>query len=506
MKKRFITLAVMLFAGCDSVHLEQTLPTLPVSTMELSVKKLYPKRELSGIVSHYREQKVGFEVSGRVTMVLDEGIEVHGPAFNESGKLIRRGDAIAVMEGSRYGSQVGVLQAQVNAARRDLQAAGAELTLAKQILKRQKMILQKGIGIQQDVDDAQSRHDQTQATLEAKRASVVAVEQQLDSAVKDLGDSVLYAPFSGRITKVHIAEGAVVSPGEPIATLTLMDPMQVQMQVSADVERSIQTGDSAVVYLKDPLNSAIKVPLNAVVYEKSTVADPKLRTYQIVLMIRNNRHHVYDRDDSLRGLPMVDQYLPAIREYQGEEGPLFVPTDALFEENGQNYVLRLPGVGFKKGSTRSAVGKHMPERVAVSLTNEYTNVVQWNFRSIVDEGLLSENEFLVMNPQANYVNGIVIGRPMWLLRPRDIVPVQFNSVVIAEGFYVPNHAVILIDEQPHVYRVEEDKSIATPVNLHESAGDYRRISSELLQSGSQIVIDGVHYLTDGQPITVVEVE
>ena len=230
MKKRFITLAVMLLASCDSANLEQTLPTLPVTTMVLSVEKHSPKRELSGIVSHYREQQVGFEVSGRVTMVLDEGIEVRGPAFNELGKLIRRGDAIAVMEGSRYGSQVGVLQAQVNAARRDLQAAGAALKLTEQILKRQKMILQKGIGIQQDVDDAQSRHDQAQAALEAKRASVTAVEQQLDSAIEDLGDAVLYAPFSGRVTSVHIAEGAVVSPGEPIVTLTLMDPMQVQVQ------------------------------------------------------------------------------------------------------------------------------------------------------------------------------------------------------------------------------------------------------------------------------------
>lgn len=506
MKKRFITLAVMLLASCDSANLEQTLPTLPVTTMELSVEKHSPKRELSGIVSHYREQQVGFEVSGRVTMVLDEGIEVRGPAFNESGKLIRRGDAIAVMEGSRYGSQVGVLQAQVNAARRDLQAAGAALKLTEQILTRQKMILQKGIGIQQDVDDAQSRHDQAQAALEAKRASVTAVEQQLDSAIEDLGDAVLYAPFSGRVTSVHIAEGAVVSPGEPIVTLTLMDPMQVQVQVSADVERNLQTGDRAVVYLKDPLNSDVKIPVNAVVYEKSAVADPKLRTYKIVLMIRNNRLHVYNRDESLRGLPMVEKYLPVIREYQGEQGPLFVPTDALFKEDEQYYVLRLPGVGFKDDTTRSAVGKHMPERIAVTLANEYTNVVQWNFRSIVDNGELSENEFLVMNPQANYVDGIVIGRPEWLLRPRDIVPVKFNSVTAAEGFYVPNHAIVLKDEQPQVFRVEDEKSIATPVTLHESIGDFRRVSSDYLQSGSQVVVDGVHYLTNEQPISVVEVE
>ncbi len=506
MIRRLLGLTALLLCGCQDANVERAIPTMAVTVMELAVKNMTTERELTGIVSHYREQQIGFEVSGRVTVVLDEGLEVRGPAFDESGKLLRQGDVIAVMEGSRYGSQVGVLQAQVNAARRDFQAVEAQLTLARQTLQRQKNILQKGIGVQQDVDDAQSQYDQVRASLEAKRSSVIAVEQQLNSATKDLGDAVLYAPFSGRITQVHIAAGAVVSPGEPVVTLTLMDPMQVQVQVSADVERSIQTGDRAVVYFKGPFNSEARIPVNAIVYEKSAVADPKLRTFRIVLMIRNNRYHIHDRDESLQGLPMADQYVPVIREYQGEEGPLFVPTDALLQENGQYYVLRLPGVGFNKNADRSAVGKHVPERVAVTLAGEYTNVVQWNFRSIIDDGSLLENEFLIMNPQENFVDCVVIGRPQWLLRPRDIVPVRFNFSPTQAGFYVPNHAIVLVDGKPHVYRVEDNKAVASAIMLHESVDNYRRISGETLQSGAKIVVDGVHYLTDMQPISIVEVE
>ena len=75
---------------------------------------------------------------GRVTTVRAEGYEVRGPAFNEQGDLDRQGDPIAAMGATRYGSQVGALQARSDAARRDLQAMAAQVTLARQTLERQK--------------------------------------------------------------------------------------------------------------------------------------------------------------------------------------------------------------------------------------------------------------------------------------------------------------------------------------------------------------------------------
>ena len=73
------------------------------------------------------------------------------------------------MESARYGSQVGALQARLDAARRNLQAVAAQLTLAQQTLVRQKAILAEGAGAQQAVDDAQSAFDQATAQLAAQR-------------------------------------------------------------------------------------------------------------------------------------------------------------------------------------------------------------------------------------------------------------------------------------------------------------------------------------------------
>lgn len=145
----------------------------------------------------------------------------------------------------------------------------------------------------------------------------------------DLQDTRFMAPFSGRLTQVHVAQGAVVKPGAPVVTLTLMDPVQIQVQVSADDEREISTGDRAIISPKDPLHDGARAPVNAIVFEKGGAADTRLRTFRIDLIVRNRRHHVEQLDPEHKGLPVATDYLPVVRKYQGEIGPLFVPVESI---------------------------------------------------------------------------------------------------------------------------------------------------------------------------------
>ncbi len=503
---RLWTLAVLVIAaGCEQEIDRLAMPTRPVTVIELSQQDFARERTLTGVVGLYREENIGFEIGGRVTTVLNEGLEVRGPAFNEQGELIRQGDPIAAMESTRYGSQVGALQARMDAARRNLQAVAAQVTLAQQTLERQKAILAEGAGAQQAVDDAQSAFDQASARLASQRATVQEVAQRLDTATEDLGDAVLFAPFSGRITKVHISEGAVVQAGMPIVTLTLMDPVRIQVEVSADDERDIETGDRAVIWPKDPLHNGERMPVNAIVFEKSAVADLALRTFRIDMIARNLRRHVGEMHPELAGLPNINEYLPVVREFQGEDGPMFVPVEGVLRDDDGDYVLRLPGVSFNSGGQRSAVGKHIPEKVRVSLGNQYTTVVTWTFRSIVPNESLAEGDFIILNPLPSYVDGVAGGRPQWLLRPRDLIPVQFSLSKTTPGFYVPNRAITLLGDGEIVYVAEDGIATARAVSVHESFEELRRIEGEGIAGGAKVIVGGVHYVSDGQPVTVTEV-
>ncbi len=498
--------AVLAACGGNSDDDETLMPMVPVTVVELEARDFARQRRLTGAVSLYREEQISFEVGGRVLRVLEQGLEVRGPAYNEANALIRQGDRIARLESTRYRSAVKGLKARLVAARRDLDAMSAQVTLAQQTLDRQVRVLAEGAGAQQAVDNAQAAFDQASAQQLARKATVSQIQEQLDTAQEDLEDTVLFAPFSGRITQAHTTLGAVVKAGTPIVTLTLMDPVHVQVEVSADDERDIETGDRAILYPKDPSKGGERVPVNAIVFEKSAVADPKLRTFRIDLIVRNERSHVAQRNTGLAGLPVANDYLPAVREFQGEAGPLFVPTDSILRSGGKSYVLRLPGVSFHAGARRSAVGKHVPEKVEVRLGDQYTTVIQWNFRSVVEGGDLEEGDFLILRPALEYLEGVAFGRPQWLLRPGDLVPVQLSLSGAPSGFYVPTNAIILADNGPAVVVVEGGVARERAVSVHEAFEEWRRIEGEGIGEGSQVIVGGVHYVSDGQPVSVTGAE
>lgn len=566
------------FNGCtsDGPAEVSTTTTRPVSVIQLSERTHNRQTHLTGAVSLYRQQDVGFEVSGRVLFVLDVGKEVSGPVFDGRGEMIRAGDVIAKLDDTRQHLHARGIRARLNslekqmearqieasqvaqanlraaqarlrgatneveAARQVIKAAEATLRLANQTLERQQRLMKKGAGRQQDVDDARSNYDrmlarkaQVEATvqsrlsaLDAQRAAVATAEaaiplkqaevesirarisetqEELQRAEEDLKDTTLRAPFSGRITRVHVTQGAVVTTANAVVTLSLMDPMEVQVQVSADHERRIQTGDRVTIYSKDPASpTGEKVPLHAIVFEKGAVADPNTHTFRIDLMVRNERRRIHDVDPTTKGLPVVQNILPVIRRYRGEVGALFVETHAIYRENEETYVLRIPDLNLGTGGRRSVVGRNVPEKIPVVLGNDYHRIVSWNMQSIEQHGTLREGDLVVLNPKREHLTGFAYGRPQWMLRPGDLVPVHFISETTPKGFYVPVDAITKIDGRPLVFVAEMNKATLREVSVHESYGEMRRIEGEGIGSGSQVIVSGVHYVSDGQPIRIVK--
>ncbi len=499
--KTITILTLLTFAGCGERQVDFTMPARPVTVLELQERDFAREHRLTGSVGLYREEKIGFEVAGRVLAVLDAGLEVDGPAFDESGVMVKKGAVIATMEDTRYRLRVEGLQSRLKAAEQDLESEQAQVTLARQTLDRQKRILAQGAGRQQEVDNTQSEFDRVNALVKARRATVNAIDEELAAAQEDFDDTTLFAPFNGRVTEVHVSQGAVVEAGRPIVTLSLMDPVHVRIQVSADDERELRMGDLATVYPKDPLHQGERIPVNALVFEKDSVAHPDLRTFRIDLIVRNERRHVDQLDPGLKGLPVVQFLLPVVRRYQSEEGPLHVPVNSVYHENGETSVLRLPGVAMNPGGSRSAVGKHIPEKIPVVLGNEYYTVIKWNFRSLTESGDLREGDFLAIDPRQEHLDGLVIGRPQWLLRPGDLVPVSFRRTS-PTGFYIPIKAISLADGEHVVFIAEDGIARAEPVTVHQTYRELRRIEGEGIRPGIQIIVEGVHYVSDGQPITI----
>ncbi len=501
-----LSIIAVSLASCngDSDDERSVMKSRPVTVLELEERNFAGDTRLTGSVSLYREEQVGFEVAGRLLWVLDEGKEVEGPILDENGQLIRPGELIAKLDNTRYRLQVNALKARLNAAQHDLNDALAELKLARQTLDRQQKIFKQGAGSSQAVENADSHYNRRVARKAQRTALIREIEETLHRAEKDLADCNLLAPFSGRITQIRVSQGAVVDAGKSVVTLSLMDPIQVQVAVSADQDRRIQTGNRAILYPKDPINpDGEPTQVNAIVYEKGAVAERNTRTFRINLIVRNQRRRIHQIVPETKGLPVVIDYLPVVRRYQGEGGKLFVHGESIFHEDGKTYVFRLPGVSFHPGAQRSAVGKHVPQKVEVTLGDDYFTVIKWNFRSLHASGDLKEGDFLVIEPKKEHLTGLAIGRAQWLLRPGDLVPVRFQMDATPKGFYAPMNAITVIDNQHVVFLVENDQARLTKVTVHETHHELRRIEGNGIKAGSQVIISGVHYVSDGQPLSIV---
>ena len=123
---------------------------------------------------------------------------------------------------------------------------------------------------------------------------------------------------------------------------------------------------------------------------------------------------------------------------------------------------------------------------------------------MLNAGDLAEGDFLILNPQADYIDGVAFGRPQWLLRPRDLVPVQFSLSASPPGFYVPNRAITLIGDQEAVLVVEDGIARTRAITGYETIEELRRIEGMGITTGTQVIVGGVHYVSNGQPVNITE--
>lgn len=188
-----------LLAGCgdDSPRQDLAGQPRPVAVLRLAERDFIHESNLTGSVGLYREERIGFEVSGRVLWVLDLGLEVHGPVLDEAGTLIARGDVVAAIDDTRYRLQVETLQARLAAEEQNLESVNAELDRAIKTLNRQQRILDQGAGNQQAVDDATSAYGSLLARQRQQQARIKETQEQLNQAQEDLKDAVLFAPVLG---------------------------------------------------------------------------------------------------------------------------------------------------------------------------------------------------------------------------------------------------------------------------------------------------------------------
>jgi membrane fusion protein (multidrug efflux system) len=137
----------------------------------------------------------------------------------DSGKTVKRGAVLVKLDTTNEEAQ--------------LASAIADAELAKATLERARALRKGGANTQVDLEVAEARGKQTQATVANIQATIT--------------KKTIRAPFDGRVAMKQVERGQVVSPGTPIATLQSVDPIFAEFSLPQQALADLKTGQSATM-------------------------------------------------------------------------------------------------------------------------------------------------------------------------------------------------------------------------------------------------------------------
>jgi HlyD family secretion protein len=280
-----------------------------------------------------RQVMLSFKVDGRIeTLAVDEGDSVVAGQvlatldkryFDDELRLAqsRRDAQRATLDRLEHGSRPEeIAQAAAQVAERE-----AAMENAKLLHNREKALVDRGSVSRTEFDNAKASLDESEARLrsaqetlrlaelgprqediDAARAQLAAEEATLSQTQRRLADAELIAPGPGKILTRAQERGAIVSPGEPIFTLTLASPVWVRTYVNERDLGRIRPGMPAQVTTDSapdkPYAGHIGFISPTAEFTPKTVETRELRT-DLVYRLRV----IVDNDDGMlrQGMPVT---------------------------------------------------------------------------------------------------------------------------------------------------------------------------------------------------------
>jgi len=217
------------------------------------------------------------------------------------GDLVTEGQAIALIVDEKLAFQLSALEAQHVAISAQLANARAEVTRGEELLK-------------QGVTTAQ-RQDALVTQADVLAGQLTALQAQMDLTRQSQAEGQVLAPAAGRVLDVPVAKGAVVMPGETIATLAVGGSF-LRLAVPERLAGALHEGD------------AIQIENGA--------ASSEGRLAKVYPLIENGRVVADVEVDDLS-----DRFVDArvlVRLPVGQHEALLVPLTALVTRNGLDFV------------------------------------------------------------------------------------------------------------------------------------------------------------------------
>lgn len=159
------------------------------------------------------------------------GGTTRGLAVDE-GTAVSAGEVIATIEDPKLGLQLAALDARIG-------ALDAQWKLAQSELERMRKLRTSGTVSQARLDEAQANLNVVTGNRAALAAERAVLEQKMS-------EGAVLAPAGGRVLRVYVTEGAVIMPGEPLASIAV-ERYVLRIELPERHARFIREGDEVSI-------------------------------------------------------------------------------------------------------------------------------------------------------------------------------------------------------------------------------------------------------------------
>ncbi len=232
---------------------EQKAPQV-VAAAKVERADVATEMELAGEFRAYQQVDLHAKVAGYLRKI---NVDI--------GSVVKTGDVIATLEVPELGEELAQAlaaekraQLEIGRAKGDLARAQSVLTLREVTFQRVDAVIkqQPRLLAQQEIDDASSKYAEAQGQVEAAKANLSSVEQQVQVAQAGKARIIamtaylqIIAPFNGVVTKRYADTGAMIQAGTashaqalPVVRLSEVDRLRLIVPVPESIVSRVQVG------------------------------------------------------------------------------------------------------------------------------------------------------------------------------------------------------------------------------------------------------------------------
>ena len=239
----------------------------PAVTVEIAtVSQIYPSQVLSqlnasGYVVAQRKAAVASKITGRLVALMVE-----------EGSRVKEGQVIARLENDDVTASRNQAEANLRAARANIEETKAQMEDALRTFNRYKQLVAGGYIAKSQYDTAESQYLRAQAAVAAAEAAVKASEAALQGAAVALDYTFIRAPFDAVVLTKNADIGDIVTPlgaaaNAKAAVVTIADMRS--LQVEADVAETnlglVKSGQPCEIQLDALPDSRFRGVVHAIV-------------------------------------------------------------------------------------------------------------------------------------------------------------------------------------------------------------------------------------------------